>query len=339
MLNKLDDLAALIAGEDPDIIMLSETWTNENVTNAELCFNGYILQSRKDRQDTLNGRGGGVILYTREGLTCCPIESNWLYKQTCGAVVNGVEVHVVYRSPNASIEDNHALNSFLENRKPNSKITGDFNYPGVDWNAGHSNDPQETKFLDTTISEGLTQVIETATHEKGNCLDLVLTNIPNRIDNIDVNVVDRLSDHYVISFDIQGVENTPKSIEQVLDLAKANFPRMRHDLAEVNWHKELDGLDATQTWSKFANLFNHIQKQWIPLKTRRLCDQPLWMRPNVLRTIRKKRRLYDHYKSTGSLQSLLKYRSQVNLAQKSVREAKKQFEDDIGQKGKATHVS
>ena len=108
---------------------------------------------------------------------------------------------------------------------------------------------------------------------------------------------------------------------------------MRSDLSELGWHKELDGLDADQTWQKFVSLFNEVQAARIPLKTRRQSDQPLWMRPNVLRTIRKKRRLYDYYKSNGSLKSLTKYRAQVNLAQKSVRDAKKVFEEEISQSG------
>ena len=132
MLNKLDHLAALVIGEDPDMIIFCETWTNENVQNAEITFPGYNIQVRKDRSDTHKGRGGGVIVYTREGDQCHEIAIEVPYQQLCGIVIDGIKIYATYRSPNAQPEENEQLNCFIEGVKKDSLIIGDFNFPSVD---------------------------------------------------------------------------------------------------------------------------------------------------------------------------------------------------------------
>ena len=64
MMNKLIDLASLIAGEDPDLLLLTETWTNKDINSAEISFKGYNIYGRKDRMDT---GLGGKLLYCAKG--------------------------------------------------------------------------------------------------------------------------------------------------------------------------------------------------------------------------------------------------------------------------------
>jgi hypothetical protein len=67
---KLDELAAVTQDLAPDIILLTETWCNETVQNAALSIENYMLETelRKDRTDTGNGIGGGLLVYSRAGL-------------------------------------------------------------------------------------------------------------------------------------------------------------------------------------------------------------------------------------------------------------------------------
>ena len=105
MLNKQVQLSALVVEQDPDIIVLCETWTNDKVENSEISFNGYNIQDRKDREDSLIGRGGGVIIYTREGSVCHKINISSQFQQICGIRIDGVDIYVVYRSPNSNQEN------------------------------------------------------------------------------------------------------------------------------------------------------------------------------------------------------------------------------------------
>ena len=52
--------------KEPDIVVVSESWTNDGISNAEITFPGYNLVGRKDRTDTKNGRGGGLLIYAKD---------------------------------------------------------------------------------------------------------------------------------------------------------------------------------------------------------------------------------------------------------------------------------
>lgn len=64
MLNKLDELFVIINEFCPDIIALTETWLNENITNSVCNITGYSIV----RHDRLHGSGGGILLYIKNDL-------------------------------------------------------------------------------------------------------------------------------------------------------------------------------------------------------------------------------------------------------------------------------
>ena len=63
LVNKINELRVIAANKNPDIIIITETWTNDAIGNDYLHLNGYIIIVRKDRTDTGGGRGGGIIAY------------------------------------------------------------------------------------------------------------------------------------------------------------------------------------------------------------------------------------------------------------------------------------
>jgi hypothetical protein len=48
----------------PDIVLVTESWCNNGITNAYLEIEGYEIQPdlRRDRVDTDQGRGGGLLV-------------------------------------------------------------------------------------------------------------------------------------------------------------------------------------------------------------------------------------------------------------------------------------
>jgi hypothetical protein len=54
--------------------MLTETWCNTAIDNAALAIENYkiVTELRKDRCDTANGVGGGLLVYSRESLQILP---------------------------------------------------------------------------------------------------------------------------------------------------------------------------------------------------------------------------------------------------------------------------
>jgi hypothetical protein len=62
--SKIEELRATAASEKPDVILLTETWYSTENSVAEMAIEGYNLDTdlRKDRTDTINGIGGGLLI-------------------------------------------------------------------------------------------------------------------------------------------------------------------------------------------------------------------------------------------------------------------------------------
>ena len=67
---KIDELRILMANQScPDVIGLCETFLTCNISDNQIAIDGFDF-IRKDRSDTQNKNGGGIILYFRKSLNC-----------------------------------------------------------------------------------------------------------------------------------------------------------------------------------------------------------------------------------------------------------------------------
>ena len=134
----MNELIALAADLKPEVIAITETWTNSSICDSYITIPGYKLTVRKDRSDTLDGRGGGILLYIKSNIICheIPVPENLI--QVAAARIysskNNLDIHVIYRSPNSSAENNTNINNYVRNTSENSIIVGDLNYPHINWN-------------------------------------------------------------------------------------------------------------------------------------------------------------------------------------------------------------
>ncbi len=99
----MNELACVAESLKPDIVLITESWCNSDVTNAFLSIDGYEIQSdlRADREDTAQGRGGGLLVYAKTGLKILKIDTECKFRQYCMFLVNDIVFYLVYRSPNA----------------------------------------------------------------------------------------------------------------------------------------------------------------------------------------------------------------------------------------------
>ena len=67
LINKLDQLKLFLVNDCPslDVYCLSETFLTETINDSYLCIDGYTFV----RKDRLNKKGGGLIMYVREGIS------------------------------------------------------------------------------------------------------------------------------------------------------------------------------------------------------------------------------------------------------------------------------
>ena len=138
IVNKMDLLQARVSELKPDIIAITESWTHGDISDATLKIEGYDLIGRRDRTDTLKGRGGGILLYS--SLPCVYVNSLHKSEQILHATIpskdkrsEDIQIHVFYRSPNATEEMTDEVIKYIDDIPANSVLVGDFNYPNVDW--------------------------------------------------------------------------------------------------------------------------------------------------------------------------------------------------------------
>ena len=67
IMNKICDLEVLASEQSPDIIAVTKSWINSDIPYSPVSLNSYTL-FRKDRLDTKNGRGGGILLGHKDGM-------------------------------------------------------------------------------------------------------------------------------------------------------------------------------------------------------------------------------------------------------------------------------
>ena len=241
IVKKIDEFRAVVAMEEPEIVAVTEAWTNDNIGDAYLGVEGYELIAREDRNDTVGGRGGGILVYAKKSLHVWRVENSTNFNQVaamrmrCGRCVD-VNLHVVYRSPNSSVDNDAALCNYIKETRGINILIGDFNFPDVDWTNGKSGS-KGRKFYEATTEAFLEQHVEESTHNSGNVLDLILTNKEGLVSNVRMLGRIGMSDHELISFDV-NIENKKLSDNPTnLNYRRANISKMRTELEMDDWDK------------------------------------------------------------------------------------------------------
>jgi hypothetical protein len=109
------------------------------VQNAALSIENYMLETelRKDRTDTGNGIGGGLLVYSRAGLKILPHDKHGgsSFNQFCAFTIatTGRKLNIIlaYRPPSSDQTNTAELCEILRNLEADSILVGDINLPGI----------------------------------------------------------------------------------------------------------------------------------------------------------------------------------------------------------------
>ena len=332
MFNKVNELSCRIPDFSPDLIILTETWLNKDINNSIINLPGYSIESRTDRTDTTGGRGGGIIVYVKEGLNILVSDHDDSdFNQYCSfSITTNDDVFnfiCFYRSPNSSTINNNLLSEVIRNAKSNIFIIGDLNYPNIDWETSIGDKKSET-FLQAVNDKFLTQCVDFSTHIKGNILDVILTDIPNSIHNIeDIGRIGN-SDHVMILCDIICDKQINITEQTVPDWKKADIIGAKNFLHSINWNNMLP-TNTSDAWDYLKSVIAEINQRFIPEKKRRNPNKPLWLNKEIIRLQRKKSRIWKKYKVTKSHSDLDDYKVCRKHLQKTIRNAKRNLEKKI----------
>ena len=201
-----------------NVILITETWLNDTpqdiawLHQSDLLQAGYAISTHNRPT-----RGGGLALLYKDNMKIKKIETQHLCMIEYAiwhVSIKNKTIHIlgIYHPPpkqhltNAIFLDE--LMELLTARLPNIEnaiILGDFNIHIED-----TNDYNSKIFIDTMEALGLKQHITEPTHHKGNILDLIFKKTTSQIKVSQLNMLDFISDHRLISTIISVEKDVPK---------------------------------------------------------------------------------------------------------------------------------
>jgi Reverse transcriptase (RNA-dependent DNA polymerase)/Endonuclease-reverse transcriptase len=312
----------------PDLLFITESWCNDNVTNAYLTIPGYQLAPdlRYDRADTCSGIGGGLLVYAKTGMQILSVETNVNFNQHVGFKLvtdtDTLNFILIYRPPRHHPESMINLAQLIRNVPVNTVMVGDFNLPGLDWVKGEARGAGADEVLEACNEKFLEQLVDFPTHLKGNTLDLILTNVPERF--LDISNAGRLgtSDHYMILAEFAIGKKQEESASLVRNWWKADWEAMKQELSRESW-EGLDQKSASEAWQQFKDRIENIVERHVPMKPRGRPGRPPWMTREILRAVRRKRRIWKKEDGRNISQQ---YRETERKVRNLIRNAKRNLE-------------
>ena len=332
--SKIGELEAVVQENKPDVILLTETWLNSDICSAAISLPGFeiIPDLRCDRAETAAGVGGGLIVYIKDGLKVVPTQLNTDFNQCCSFNIltkrDTLSFILIYRPPSTGTDNYDKLCRLVEEVGEKSFIIGDFNMPGIDWEETEATG-RGRQLLEAATRANLDQMVEGPTHIKGNQLDLILTNMPERV--LSVKDLGRLgkSDHIMLELNIEaGSTSIVTSIEKH-NWQKADYQQICKDLTRVDWVGEMGRLGVEESWQIFRNILDETVKENVPKSKLRKNDRPRWLSQEIIGLLRKKKKCWHSYKKDATMQNKTQYEKAARDVKKAIQRAKSKMERNL----------
>ena len=325
--------------EKPDFILLIESWCNQSINDANLSIPGYQLEPelRRDRDDTLNGLGGGLLVYSRNGLKILPFklqEDNGFHQHVCFKIITkGEPINIIlaYRPPSSTKENVDQLLDLMRKMPRNTILIGDINVPGIDWSRNHATGARGRELLTVVQEEYLEQLVIFPTHDKGNILDLLITNMASSIILVNDNGKLGRSDHCIIATELKVSKMVRKGQKKNPNWTKADYPGLRAYMAGKDWDAMFTGKTTEQAWKILKEEIKIATLKFVPHSTVKSADEPKWINRELIRAIRKKKKAWKVYKLYGTAESRDKYTELEREVTKKIRNAKRGMEKKMAQ--------
>lgn len=303
-MNKVDVLESVILSYKPQVVVITETWLHNDISDSEIVPPGYAIL-RNDR----SSRGGGVAILYQDTLHInrlspiagveCVIAKICLNE--CSLVVGGF-----YRPPNDNSTFFEKLNQFLCDNVVhinNFLIAGDFNLPSIDW-SNEIPEPLSTvaeQLTDLVFFHNLSQLVKEPTrisNSANSILDLFLVSRNLLSKEPVVAVLDEISDHKLITLTL-NLGHVPKKKNEVRVVpvfARANDVGILDAMDEsfsnfLSFYQSSD-CSIDELWLFFKNLVLKCIKDFVPMKSKSIkkFSKP-WLTKEVVRLERKAKRI------------------------------------------------
>jgi hypothetical protein len=320
----------LIKDKNYDVVAVTETLPK----NPSHDISNFVLEGYTGI-NVLSGRG--VCLFVKDGIDTLrlnELEDIFSPSIICKLFLPSKESFifgVVYRSPNSSAEDNHNVNILVNNLfdKHGSErvvLTGDFNFPEVDWEEEACNkgvNHPAVKFLETVQQNYLFQHVLNPTHhralQQANILDLILSNEQGFVSSLEHLPPLGKCHHSVLDFKLCMKQAPPKRPDTTkYRFNKGDYDEMRAFAGVVAWPELLLDSDSVDgCWLKIKKVILEAREKFIPkviLKHNGVNSKRNSIPATMLDKVRMKRRafkMYKKYPTKANQDAYAKARNQV----------------------------
>ena len=344
-MNKKSEIRDLIEVDKPHVMALTEFGAASSVKDNELGIDGYTLY-RGDHSDGKGGLGRGVGMYVHNSLnhSACPTFDDILFDCSAWSVIKlkdnkSLLLGAVYRSPNSSVENNQKLLMMLRRaaamKNDYLMICGDFNLPMIDWTSHQSRDAENSLshcFLEIVEDQNWFQHVENSTRFRGSqnsCLDLILTNEENMVNDVQELPPLGKSDHVCQKWKLIVSDPIFKNTTKPRPNYKlANWEAFKTDLR----HFEFSANDSPNTMNnELVEKIKELEAKHIPLcRPRNNKNRLPWMRGAAIKKQREKKwRSWKKFKQTELPRDYDAYKIERNRLGDMIRSSKANHEKGL----------
>ena len=335
---KLANFQAILDEEDPDIVVGTESWLNKNIATGEI-FPSHFNVFRKDRASDSHG---GVFIAIKNILIASEekdLDSNcetlWVSIHVKGR--KPMYVGAFYRPETTNTDYLRELDKSLVNIPKSASIwlLGDFNLPDIDWEtnsfrAGGRYPACSKTMLEIAEDHNLIQVIDKPTRGN-NILDLCFVTHPSFVANKEV--IAGISDHDAI---FVKAKITPKATRpprrKIFLYTKADFSAINEKITAFGsklTEEYVAAIDTEKLWQEFQDVLQSAIDSHIPSKMSSTRYNLPWVDSTVRRSIRKKQRLYNKARKSGSRVAWEKFKHLRRSIDKKIKKAHQQYVHEV----------
>lgn len=336
IVNKLSEFEIFVLTEKPDILGVTETWLNSNISNNEINIEGYSL-FRRDRNSLVKQRGGGISLWVRNELNpvCHYIEERGLVEILFCKIKNkGKEIllGVCYRPPDSgALHDQEMFNIIEREGNKNSLfLMGDFNYAELDWGDQDLID-RNHPFVECLDNNFLSQVVDKPSRGN-NYLDLIMTTDNSVIGNVTVGEPFDGSDHKTISVELYFEVSKEEKKYPMYNYFKADYDVIRDYVTALGW-EDLDRFDDVNTlWDKLKSDILSIRDKFIGLKSKPK-NKCKWVTKKCTKLRKAKKSAWIAYQKSNRDEHLYEnYKTKLRASVAENKKAKLNYEQTLADK-------
>ena len=270
--NKYYDLTELLKKlEEPDIVILCETWLKASDPTTKILNYNFLGDHR------INRKGGGVGVLVKNTFKARKLDLS--LEGGCAESVfieikgnqHNVVVGSIYRPPNTSVNDfNTAFQSLCTtlNKYRNVLIGLDHNLDLLK-SSSHS---QTQQFLEVTLEANLIPTITKPTRVTHNSATLI-DNILMKTDTLETArsnvIVTNISDHYPSLLSLDNPNITEKELPQITirKIRESEIKEIKNKLDQINWEEHLKNLTVNDSFDYFHDNLKRIINSVAPERT------------------------------------------------------------------------